>query len=81
VALGSEQFNCQDLACVDARLLLLPSCCRSPRTLVFCNKIETCRVVENALKRRDDSYQVGGVLVSRPGRNMQLFRCVAWLLP
>uniref|UniRef100_A0A383WC63 RNA helicase n=1 Tax=Tetradesmus obliquus TaxID=3088 RepID=A0A383WC63_TETOB len=31
---------------------------RSPRTLVFCNKIETCRVVENALKRRSDSYQV-----------------------
>ncbi|KAF6257544.1 P-loop containing nucleoside triphosphate hydrolase protein [Scenedesmus sp. NREL 46B-D3] len=31
---------------------------RSLRTLVFCNKIETCRVVENALKRRDDAYQV-----------------------
>ncbi|KAF8070956.1 DEAD-box ATP-dependent RNA helicase 50 [Scenedesmus sp. PABB004] len=32
---------------------------RSPRVMVFCNKIETCRVVENALKRRGpDECQV-----------------------
>jgi hypothetical protein len=49
----------------NALLLLLLSFCRSPRTLVFCNKIETCRIVENALKRRDDSYQVGCVLACR----------------
>ncbi|GAU33656.1 hypothetical protein TSUD_310640 [Trifolium subterraneum] len=36
-----------------AALLKLAEKNRVPRTIVFCNKIETCRKVENALKRFD----------------------------
>ncbi|XP_004500717.1 DEAD-box ATP-dependent RNA helicase 50 [Cicer arietinum] len=36
-----------------AALLQLAEESRVPRTIVFCNKIETCRKVENALKRFD----------------------------
>lgn len=41
--------------------MLMCAACRSSRTIIFCNKIETCRVVENALRRRrgDDACQVG----------------------
>ena len=31
---------------------------RASRTLVFCNKIETCRVVENLLRRKNDPSEL-----------------------
>ncbi len=31
---------------------------KAPRTLVFCNKIESCRAVENALRRKHDPSEV-----------------------
>eukprot|EP00775_Hariotina_reticulata_P010116 gene10116-10274_t len=50
---------------------------RSPRAVVFCNKIETCRVVENALKRKDGQYQPPMVLVctDRTSRGIDSMWC------
>jgi ATP-dependent RNA helicase DDX18/HAS1 len=53
---GGEDFSPE--GALQRKLEALDACMARhavPRTIIFCNRIETCRVVENHLKRKDRS--------------------------